>query len=645
MISLGQLRANGLSRQLFNCLHKTGTYPLQISRPATLSAIHRGVRRSERVQFGDQSRDRDSSGRGRSDGLTRRALDGAASPRQQQKLRKKLGRKAAEEDDEESDKQTRRKRFLNPEFDYGKKSLVYQLKHGAFKDQAAALVQEPVRPLPFQRLEARPWRKTESPRFAAERSERPRYSAGRSDGRYLDRGDERPDGRRFDRRDERTNGRRFDRRDERTDGRRFDRRDGRTDERRFDRRDERTGERHVNRRDDVHGEVETPRHSIGHPAGRPDEPPTRRQFDRTDDVYGEVETSQPRERRNQMMAMNIKYTTAASQFLYGKSVVKAALEQGRRKLYKLFIYGGENRKDSKDNAIITRLAERQGVPITIIPNEDQRLMDKMSMGRPHNGFVLETSPLPQLPVKSLGRLEETLGKLGFHVELDHQSKEEEDINGQDTFIPRKNHTAPKPFVLLLNEILDPGNLGGILRTANYLGVDAVGITNRSSSTLTPVVLKSAAGSVEEITIFSVDSPVNFIEESQKAGWKTYAAVAPPDPKLAQRHGDKFISTATVETEQPLTSHPCLLVLGNEGHGLSKQIKVAADYELSVPYFVHNSSVDSLNVSVAAGLLCHAFVRAPPIAKSTATKIEKELAKEAESEAGENENQGEKETLF
>ncbi|EHK45112.1 hypothetical protein TRIATDRAFT_79840 [Trichoderma atroviride IMI 206040] len=543
MLSLGQLRPKGLSRQLFLCMYKPSAYVLQTSRPASLSAIHRGVRRSDRVQFGDRSRDRDSSFNGRSGGLTRRALEGAASPRQQQKLRKKLGRKELEEDEEESGKQTRRKRFLNPEFEYGKKSLVYQLKHGALKDQAAALVQEPVRPLPFQRLENSPRRRTESSRPTEQRSERPRSSI-------------------------------------------------------------------------------------------------RSQDDRTSDFHGDVESPLPRERRNQMMSMNIKYTTAASQFLYGKSVVKAALEQGRRKLYKLFIYGGENRKDSKDNAIITRLAERRGVPITIIPNEDQRLMDKMSMGRPHNGFVLETSPLPRLPVKSLSRLEETPGKLGFHVELDYQSKEEESINGQDTFIPRKNDNAPKPFVLLLNEILDPGNLGGILRTASYLGVDAVGITNRSSSTLTPVVLKSAAGAVEEITIFSVDSPISFIEESKKAGWKTYAAVAPPDPKLMQRH-DKFISTANVEEQQPLASHPCILVLGNEGYGLSKPIKVAADYELSVPYFVRNSSVDSLNVSVAAGLLCHSFVRTPSITASTPTKTQEETPSHPELETGKDE----KETMF
>lgn len=310
-----------------------------------------------------------------------------------------------------------------------------------------------------------------------------------------------------------------------------------------------------------------------------------------------------------MMPMTIHYTTAASQFLYGRSVVKAALEQGRRKLYKLYIYGGENRKDSKDNAVMMALARREGVPIKIVPNEEQRLMDKMSMGRPHNGFVLETSPLPQVPVQSLGKLEETPTKLGFHVQLDHQTREEEAINGTDTFIPRSNDVTPKPFVLLLNEILDPGNLGALLRTASYLGVDAVGITNRNSSTLTPVVLKSAAGAAEEISIFTVDSPVQFIEDSKKAGWKTYAAVAPPERKLVKRHGDKFVSTDTIEQTSPLEHDPCVLILGNEGHGLSKPIKVAADYEVSVPRFVQGSSVDSLNVSVAAGLLCHSFVKA------------------------------------
>lgn len=343
--------------------------------------------------------------------------------------------------------------------------------------------------------------------------------------------------------------------------------------------------------------------------------------------------------------MTIKYTTAASQFLYGRSVVKAALEQGRRKLYNLYIYGGENRRDNKDNTFLSRLAEKQGVPITIVPTEEQRLMDKMSMGRPHNGFVLEASPLPQLPIRSLGKLEETPARLGFHVELDFQTKEEEAINGTESFFRRANDVMPKPFVLLLNEIMDPGNLGGIIRTASYLGIDAVGITNRGSSTLTPVALKSAAGAVEEISLFTVDDPLRFIEDSSKAGWKTFAAVAPPDRKLVRKHGDKFISTDVIEANSPLNEHPCLLVLGNEGHGLPKPLKVAADYELSVPRFVQGSCIDSLNVSVAAGLLCHSFVKEPLVEakpvqiEAPVVTPEPQILAEAEEKPVEAENQG------
>ncbi|PNY26244.1 rRNA methyltransferase 1, mitochondrial [Tolypocladium capitatum] len=532
-------RVAGSCRALMQLLAKPSPTPLVLTRLASLSAIHRGMRRSANAEFGeDRFRKAFAGARGRAardDGRTARALDGAGSWRQQQKLRKKLDRKAAEDDREDAGRQTRRKRFLDPESAFGKRSMVYQLKHGSLKDKAASLdLQEPVRPAQ-SRSDDEAWR----PRRA---TQEPRPSARWTDSRQLSARSYSP------RRDERQSSiLPFSRR---------------TDD-----------------RQPSHGSDEDAREMQG-----------------------------SRGRRKTMMPMTIKYTTAASQFLYGKSVVKAALEHGRRKLYQLYIYGGENRRDSKDNDVMTRLAERHRVPVKIVPNDEQRLMDKMSMGRPHNGFVLETSPLPLLPVTSLGKLEESPTRLGFQIRLDHQTKEEEAINGAETFVPRSSDVTPKPFVLLLNEILDPGNLGALLRTASYLGVDAVGITNRGSSALTPVVLKSAAGAAEEITLFTVDSPVEFLQDSKKAGWKTYAAVAPPERKLVRKHGDKFISTEAIERDSPLERDPCVLVLGNEGYGLSRDVKVATDYEVSVPRFVQGSTVDSLNVSVAAGLLCHAFVK-------------------------------------
>lgn len=506
-------------------------------RASSLSAIHRGLRRSERAQFGSRDDRKPNPSQGvkgvtkaeNGNKLTSRALDGAASIRQQHKLRKKLTRKQREELDEDSDKQTRRKRFLDPESSFGKQSLVYQLKHGALKDEVSMdKVKQPVRPT------------TRWSPFRSESRDPPQETKRQ---RVPDTGNQRQIGRQ---------------------GRRFNSTLGVSD-------DDKSRFRNL-------GNDETARLS--------------------------------RTKRRPEMSTIVQYTTAASQFLYGRSVVKAALEQGRRKLYNLYVQAGESRSD---NASITRLAERRNVSVTMVPSESQRVLDKMSLGRPHNGFVLETSPLPQLPVSALGPVEESPTRLGFQIELGHQTKEELSINGQETFVKRVGSVTPRPFVLLLHEILDPGNLGALLRTASYLGIDAVGITSRSSSGLTPVTLKSAAGAVEEITIFNVPSPVEFLERSKKAGWKSYAAVAPPEKRLLERHSNKFSSLRDVEETKPLSGDPCILILGNEGHGLPKSVKVAADYEVSVPKFVPSSCVDSLNVSVAAGLLCHAFVQSSTVA--------------------------------
>lgn len=624
-----QLRVVALSRPLAR-LHPAHTSfaPIFV-RSKALSAIVRGVVKSEQAQYGE-SRSRDggfrdrrtsdmnprprrgaspmrksSAGPRRSDPPARqdafldkfstvRGSDpgspkgGTRNWRQEQKLRKKLRKKDEEkkaQEEREADgtsRRTRRRRFADPENEFGNRSLVQRMKYGDLKEVADSLqVQQPVRPRTFN---------------AARREFRDNDNGSPKHERRFERSDERPEKsqQQFDR-SERRPERQFDRSDKPQ--QRFDRSD--RPQQRFDR---------PERRFDHSDRPQQSFDRFDRSAPRQDGARSDRWNDQADDD-GDAFSAR-RGKKKEMMAMNVKYTTAASQFLYGRSVVKAALEQNRRQLYNLYIYGGENRRDSKDNTIMTRLAEKHKVPITIVPNDEQRIMDKMSMGRPHNGFVLEASPLPQLPIKSLGKLEESTGRLGFHVDLDFQTKEEAAVNGSDTFVRRSNDVMPKPFVLLLNEILDPGNLGGIIRTASYLGIDAVGITNRGSSTLTPVVLKSAAGAVEEISLFTVDDPVKFVEESGKAGWKTYAAVAPPDRKLVRKHGDKFVSLDSIEAESPLNNHPCLLVLGNEGYGLSKPVKVAADYELSVPRFVQGSCVDSLNVSVAAGLLCHSFVREP-----------------------------------
>lgn len=317
--------------------------------------------------------------------------------------------------------------------------------------------------------------------------------------------------------------------------------------------------------------------------------------------------------------LSIPYTTAASQFLYGKSVVEAALRASRRKLYKLYVYGGANRQNVSRDFAVQRLAERKGVEVQIIDEEGLRLMEKMSAGRPHNGYVLEASPLPQPPLVGLGQVSEDVSKPGFHVNLAHQSAEDAEINGTSTFIPYSG-TSHKPLVVVLDQILDPGNFGAILRTVSFLGATAVAVTKRNSASLTPVALKASAGASETLTVFSVDQLANFLVDSKENGWQVYAAA----PSMGRSGRHHQVDVHELQDLDPLSKAPCILLMGSEGEGLSRQLMSKADSVVSIPNLSGSTVVDSLNVSVATGLVCSAFLRG---------KVKSEFAKLEEKDKG------------
>ncbi len=337
--------------------------------------------------------------------------------------------------------------------------------------------------------------------------------------------------------------------------------------------------------------------------------------------------------------LSIPYTTPASEFLYGASVVEAALNSKanpRRKLYKLYIYNGENRENEDRDKEFARFSRRQGVPVEFKSGDWLRMMDKMSAGRPHNGYILEASPLPKLPLLSLGELTERDGQSGFKIALDYQSKEEAAVNGNTDFIPvpsmTKSGDGRKPFILVLDSILDPGNLGGIIRTASFLGVTGIAISSRNSASFTPVVLKASAGASENVTLFTIKTPAGFIEDSKRHGWKIFAAVA---PNTNHAPGGP-VKLTTDDLYNPLHDAPSILMLGNEGEGLRWNLRSKADVEVSIPGSTSRAGVDSLNVSVATGILCTAMLRQLPVKKTKAEieketneRIEKILAKKAE----------------
>lgn len=146
-----------------------------------------------------------------------------------------------------------------------------------------------------------------------------------------------------------------------------------------------------------------------------------------------------------------------------------------------------------------------------------------------------------------------------------------------------------PFILMLDEINDPHNLGAILRTADAAGVDGVIIPNRRSASLTPVVAKTSAGAVEYVPVARVTNITATIEELKKRGLWVVGA-----------HMEGGVTYWEAALEGPL-----VLVIGGEGKGLGRLVREKCDLLVTLPML---GQVGSLNASVAAGLLMYEVLR-------------------------------------
>jgi len=336
------------------------------------------------------------------------------------------------------------------------------------------------------------------------------------------------------------------------------------------------------------------------------------------------------------MPYSIPRTKADAVFLYGTNTVLAALRAKRRKFYALHFNTKLPSYESDTASEIRRLAARASIPCH--PSASKSLLNAMSENRPHNGVVLEASVMPAPPTISLGKPAMEAGEVPLFT--GHQSLEESSINGTATSIAVQSsaQTWRRPFVLMLDGILDPQNVGNILRTAYYYGVDAVAISTNTCCPLTSAALaKASSGACEAIQILALPKPGNFVYASKKAGWKIYAADAPPTGKDAAKHesGKDWISHATVSNQSPLEKDPVILMLGAEGEGLRENLKARADFFVGIAPVVKKGAVDvgvdSINVGTAAAVLVDSFLRKPmtlSTAKSQSLAGKKNNAAEA-----------------
>lgn len=145
-----------------------------------------------------------------------------------------------------------------------------------------------------------------------------------------------------------------------------------------------------------------------------------------------------------------------------------------------------------------------------------------------------------------------------------------------------------PFLVLLDGIEDPHNLGAIIRTANQAGAHGVIIPKRRAAGLTATVARTSAGALNYTPVAKVTNLVQTMEELKKEG--LWFVCADMDGEIMYR--------------QNLTG-PIGLVIGNEGEGVSRLVKETCDFTASIPM---KGQIDSLNASVAMGVLAYEIVR-------------------------------------
>lgn len=239
----------------------------------------------------------------------------------------------------------------------------------------------------------------------------------------------------------------------------------------------------------------------------------------------------------------------SEEMIIGRNPIMEALKSGRT-MNKILL---SNQLGQTVENEITRLANKQLVSVQKVPRQK---LDQLSNGK-HQGMIAFVSSYTYASVQSI---------------LDIAKKRDE-----------------LPFLLILDELEDPYNLGAILRTADATGVHGVIIPKRRAVGLTETVAKTSAGAIEHIPVARVTNIVKTISELKKA----HIWVVGTD-----ENGEKDYRTLDGETA-------IALVIGNEGRGISRLTKEHCDWMVQLPM---SGAIPSLNASVAASLLMYEVYR-------------------------------------
>lgn len=233
----------------------------------------------------------------------------------------------------------------------------------------------------------------------------------------------------------------------------------------------------------------------------------------------------------------------------GRNAVNEALRAGRT-LDSLYVQRGDH---GGGLAALIAKAKAQGVPIK---EADPKKLEHMCGGANHQGVVAVAA------VKEYASLEEIFA--------------------------RAEERGEPLFLVICDGLEDPHNLGAVIRTAECAGAHGVVIPKRRSVGLTYAVGKASAGAVEHLPVARVQNVAALLEDLKARGVWIYTA---------DMDGSPWCQTDF--------TGPAALVIGSEGSGVSRLVKERSDFVVSLPI---KGQVNSLNASVAAGVLCYEVAR-------------------------------------
>lgn len=237
-------------------------------------------------------------------------------------------------------------------------------------------------------------------------------------------------------------------------------------------------------------------------------------------------------------------TTPAEGAVVGRNALRELLASGRD-IDKIFVLRGE--REGSITLLVAKAIER-GIPVVEV---ERAKLDTLSGGGNHQGVV------------------------ALAAQKEYSTIEE--------IIEIANSRGESPFVIILDGVEDPHNLGAIIRSADVFGAHGIIIPKRRASGITPVVEKASAGALEHMAVAKVTNITDAIKKLKEYGLWIYAAEVGGDNYSAVDYGKGAIG----------------VVLGSEGYGTSRLVLENCDFKVSIPNFGH---VNSLNVSCAAAVV-------------------------------------------